>query len=309
MEGSFPAGLVEDMDEDVAHEADALAYALLFDLVGGCFEGPVDEHGAAYDVFAGDEAPEAAIEAFGTVVAHGEDASGGDDEIVALDEAGKIVGPTGGDLVAGRRGNAGEVVAIGVEGVLRVAVVFGFASVGLVLRDAVEVDDAVAQVEVVAGDADDALDEVEIRGFGVGLEEDDDVAAFDLAVEDEGRPFCWGGEGDAVDENVIADEQGLLHGGGGNLEVLEDEGHDEETDGEDGADRGERFERGLGAVLLGGLGFVWYSFHRIGQNGISTRVLVSVSLMAGGAVRIFVLVGWVGPAEAIAKSLCRSGKA
>ena len=45
----------------------------LVDLVGGGLEGPVDEHGAADDVFARDKAPEAAVEDFGAVVAHGED--------------------------------------------------------------------------------------------------------------------------------------------------------------------------------------------------------------------------------------------
>ena len=42
---------------------------------------------------------------------------------------------------------------------------------------------------------------------------------------DEGRPAGGRGEGDAVDEDVVADEQRLLHGAGGDLEVLEDEGH------------------------------------------------------------------------------------
>ena len=43
----------------------------------------------------------------------------------------------------------------------------------------------------------------------------------------------------------------LLHGGGGDLEVLEDEGQDEEADGEDGADGGEGLERGFFAGLCG----------------------------------------------------------
>ena len=74
-----------------------------------------------------------------------------------------------------------------------------------------------------------------------------------LAVVDEGRPERGRREGDAVDQDVVADEQGVLHGGGGDFEVLEDEGHDEEADGEDGADGGEGFECGL--VVFGpGLG-------------------------------------------------------
>jgi hypothetical protein len=121
-------------------------------------------------------------------------------------------------------------------------------------------------MDFVAGKSDGSLDEEEI-GLA-GFEEDDDVAAVDVAIEDEGRPFCGRGESDAIDQNVVADEEGLDHRGGGNLEVLEDEGHDEETDGEDGADGGEGFERGLGLILLlGGLQIVRFGRYGVGQDG------------------------------------------
>src|ERR1700758_3764102 len=99
MEGALPACFVEDVEEDVAHEADALADALLVDLVGGGFEGPVDEHGTAYDVFAGDEPPETAVQAFGAVVAHGEDLAGRHDEVAVDDVGGEFVGPACSDLI------------------------------------------------------------------------------------------------------------------------------------------------------------------------------------------------------------------
>src|SRR5271170_5982755 len=232
MEGALPACLVEDVDEDVGHEADALADALLVDLVGGGFKGPVDEHGTAHDVLARDEAPETAVEAFGAVVAHGEDLAGWDDQVAVYDVGGKLVGPACGDLIVGTGGDGGKVVAIGVEGVLGIVVGGGHAGVGLVLCDTVDVDDAVAEMNAVAGNADGAFDEEEVRL--AGFEEDDDVAAADVAIEGEGCPFCGRGEGDAIHQDVVADEQRLHHGGGGNLEVLEDEGHDKETDGEDG---------------------------------------------------------------------------
>ena len=163
---------------------------------------------------------------------------------------GSSFGPGGGYVVTGAGGYGGEVVAVGLEGVLGVVVVDGLAGVGLVLGYAVEVDDAVAEVDVVAGNADGALDEEEVWGLGVGFQEDDDVAAADFTVVDEWRPFCGWSEGDAVDEDVVADEEGLDHRGGGDLEVLEDEGHDEEAYGEDGADGGEGFERGFVLLLL-----------------------------------------------------------
>ena len=85
----------------------------------------------------------------------------------------------------------------------------------------------------------------------MGLEEDDDVAAADVAVVDEGRPVRWRRERDAIDQDVVADQQRLLHGGGGDLKVLKDEGHDEETEGEDKAYGGERLKRGLAVLHLG----------------------------------------------------------
>ena len=62
----------------------------LFDLVAGGDEGPVDEERAAHDVFAGDEAPVAAVEADRAVVAHGEVVAGGHDKVFALDVLGQF---------------------------------------------------------------------------------------------------------------------------------------------------------------------------------------------------------------------------
>jgi hypothetical protein len=281
MEGALPACLVEDVDENVAHEAEAIADALLVDLVGGGLERPVDEEGSAYDVFARDEAPVAAIEAFGAVVAHGEDLAGRDDEIAVLNVAGEFVSPAGGDVAIVVGGDGGKVVAVGIEGVLGIVVVDGHTSVGLVLCDAVEVNDAVAEMNSVAGDADGALDEEEIRL--AGLEKNDDIAALDIAIEGEGRPLGGRGEGDAVDEDVVADEESLDHRGRGDLEVLEDEGHDEETDGEDGADGGERLEWSFGLFLLNDVGGGGFGCDGFGQDSLHRYIYQCIADGGGAA--------------------------
>jgi hypothetical protein len=77
-------------------------------------------------------------------------------------------GPGGGYGLAGGGGDAGEVVT---EGVVYVAV--GLGGLWLVLSDAVEVDDAIAEMEVVARKADGALDQDEV--FWGWLQEDDDM--------------------------------------------------------------------------------------------------------------------------------------
>ena len=94
---------------------------------------------------------------------------------------------------------------------LVVAVVGGLAGLGFILGDAVQVDDAVAEVDAVAGNADGALDQEEVRAFRVGLEENNDVATVNGAVVEKRCPEGAGGEGDAVDYDVIADEERLLH--------------------------------------------------------------------------------------------------
>ncbi len=94
------------------------------------------------------------------------------------------------------------------------AVFSGFGGLRLVLRLSVEVDSAAPEMNVVAWDTDDALDEKDVVAIrlGYGLEEDDDVAAPDIAVMLKKGPFCRGRQRHAVDEDMVADEQRLFHG-------------------------------------------------------------------------------------------------
>jgi hypothetical protein len=58
-------------------------------------------------------------------------------------------------------------------------------------------------------------------------------------------------ERDAIDQNVIADEQRLLHRGRRDGEILENEGESEEPEHEDAADGCEGFQWRFFTVLMG----------------------------------------------------------
>ena len=237
------------------HEGDPVAQAGLVDLIGGSLEGPVDEHGPADDILTRDKSPEPTVERLGAIVAHREDSARRDNQIAIVDMTGQIHGPQRGVVVAGGLLDAGqvrgEIVAVRGIGIFGVAIVSGHRGVGLVLGDSVQVHDAVLKVDAVAREPDAALHQVEVGGFGVRLQKDDDIAAARLAVADEGRPLRGGRERDAVDQHVVADQQRLLHRRRRDLEVLENKGHDEEADRQDGADRGERLECSLVVLVFG----------------------------------------------------------
>ena len=59
----------------------------------------------------------------------------------------------------------------------------------------------------------------------------------------------WG-ESDAVNEQMIANQQRFLHGARGNDEILRQEGEDVQADHEDGADASQSLEGSLVDTLL-----------------------------------------------------------
>ena len=107
------------------------------------------------------------------------------------------------------------------------------------LRLSHSIDDhnSVAQVEVVAGNGDEALDQKEIRV--TGLEKNDDVAAPGLAIAHQRHPFRGRRKRDAIHDQVIADEQGLFHRARGNDEVLRQKSEDIKAHHQHGADAGD----------------------------------------------------------------------
>ena len=58
-------------------------------------------------------------------------------------------------------------------------------------------------------------------------------------------PLRGRGEGHAVDEDVVADKEGVLHGARRDDVVLKDKGHQEQADRENGTNGGDGLERSL----------------------------------------------------------------
>ena len=74
------------------------------------------------------------------------------------------------------------------------------------------------------------------------------TAAFEKHLAEQGKQHLRGSASTGpanCDQTDAQNEQRLDHRGGGDLKVLKDEGHDEETDDEDTADGGERLEERL----------------------------------------------------------------
>src|SRR5882757_10342225 len=187
LKGAAPAGEVDERVYFACMLAALVGEGLLGEgggIVGVVLlEGEVDEHGFADNRFPRDETPVAAVFAVVAVVAHDEVVAEGDDEFAVVDERAHAYPPAGVDLGIGAL-EAGEVVA---EVVGRAGAVDG---VGLGEGVAVDEDAAAVQAEMVAGKADDALDEMQ-RGVD-GVVKDDDVAAMNGGGGEESGGFRVG---------------------------------------------------------------------------------------------------------------------
>src|SRR5882762_9012486 len=88
----------------------------------------------------------------------------------------------------------------------------------------VAVDHSIAQVDAIAGQANDALYHIEARRHGGEKHHDIVMANFTIGKQ-RAHPPRSRRELDAIHKYVIADEQGVLHRAGWNLKSLQDEGN------------------------------------------------------------------------------------
>ena len=116
--------------------------------------------------------------------------------------------------------------------------------IGLVQSLAVAIDDPVAQMNVIAGNPDNAFYDIQARCFR--RQEHHDVAKVDVAVgKQRANPVALGSKLNAIDEDMVTDQQRVLHGTGGDFERLYHECDDEQACDQDGTERGQKLDGGL----------------------------------------------------------------
>src|SRR5579859_3752355 len=198
----------------------------------GRINGHKDEPGRGDDVLARHKTPVAAVIRIAAIVAHDEIIVWRHDEFAIDHVLVEIRGPFGREslekaIASGRKILDGAAHGVGIAKDVR-----------LVQALPVDVDNAFANVDSVAGNADDALDQVlrvSERRF-----EDDDLLTFRIAPQ---RNVQFGvrnakSVAERADDHVVADEHGVFHGAAGNQAALrhgalDDEKREKEPDPRD----------------------------------------------------------------------------
>ena len=234
------------LGKEMLGQIDEVAGGEIDQILRGGIVRPIDQERLALDVFRWNEAPVAAVSGIIAVIAHGEVMAGRHHHFSVHYV---ILQHIRGFRRERKVGGCGwEIVTIRVD-VVRLVNLVRF-----VEFPAVQEHLLVDEVDAVAGDADNAL---HIILFDVeGIAEDDDVATTDglireKPVEDRSARRI----GHAVDDDVITDEQIVLHGGCRNHLRLRNHAGGENQDDEVKHPLGEAVRHGAGRrpAFLAGL--------------------------------------------------------
>ena len=124
-------------------------------------------------------------------------------------------------------------------------------NVGFVQRYAVAIHDSVAQMNPVAGHADDPLHHIHASRCRVRMQEDHDLAALRVAIgKQRPHPRSLGRKLDAVHEHMVADQQRVLHRTRRNLERLHHKRDDEQSGDQHRRQRRQKLDRGFLRLLV-----------------------------------------------------------
>src|ERR1019366_416946 len=276
LEGSRPAGFVKEVNDDVGQKSQPVTRAAHLVLVRRSDERPVHEHRAADHVLPRNEAPITAVVAHVAVVTHGKVTIWRHDDVSALQMRRQFLRPFFvSHPVHVRRWHRREIVTV--------RVVISEFVLGVLLLEllAIAVDDAIAQVDAISRHAHDPFHHE--QALFLRRQEHNNVVAADIAIrEQRPHPKCRLGELLPVHEYVVADEQRVLHGTGGNLKRLEHERDDEQSGDQHSRQGSQKFHRRFARFFFHCHFFffffrhVWYPFQKISSHRTSSPHLPTV---------------------------------
>jgi len=199
-EHAAPARARGEVQERLADAAKGAEKAAVGVVAGGGLHGPVNDHGAAHDGVAVNEAPVAAVEAAVAIVTHDEVVVFGDDEFAIVHALQNRFRPFGADTDLHEIWFGGrEIIAKGVAAGRVVD------DIGLREQRAVDIHVLIDDAETFAGKADDTFDIVEM--VVEGKFEDYDVAAMDGTIGEKFLIPCPAAfENEFIDQHVITDQ-------------------------------------------------------------------------------------------------------
>ena len=192
---------------------------------------PIDQQGAPNDIFPRHEAPIAAVEALIAIVAQHEIVALRNNQFAVLDQFSHLQPPP---PLQPRDGivSAGKLVP---KYVMRQRAV---TNVRFRQRSAVHVHSPVDQAYAISRHSHHALHEV-FAGMN-RIVENDDISAVDRAVGQDMIQKSTAAIAQLIHQQIIPDQQGVLHGLGGNLKSLDDKRDNKHRDDHSGQQRLQR---------------------------------------------------------------------
>src|SRR3569833_3039238 len=234
VERALPARVSKEVQRHMRNPGDIVANAGLLKFTFSGLERPVIEERPAHDILARDKAPISRVEAVVAIVAHHKELPGWNDEITIYNVTWKFISPcvrsAGVRVAVSYRRNGRKFIKERGEVCLCCRL-----RVRIRMLLAVDVDDSIVKMKMIARNSDLPLHQEQNRRFAVCVDrprfdEDHDVATFRFAIVNEWHPLAWRCQRDAINNEMVADKKRLLHRAGRDHKVLCKKGENEKAD-------------------------------------------------------------------------------
>src|SRR2546423_5694283 len=235
VEHSPPAGLGWKVNNYMDNEFGAFPQRGALVLVFRSFERPISEKWPANNIFLWNEAPIAAIKADLPVISHAKVIAFGNDQVITLNMILHNEGPIESHIRPGQlRIYRRKLITI------RIVQMSQQLHIWLIERHAITVNNAIAQMNAVARNADNAF--YHMKSLGLRGEKYHDVAVLNFSIRKQRAYIAGLTRGrEPVYKDMIADQQGVFHRAGRNLESLHYKRNNEESRNQDRGNAGNGF--------------------------------------------------------------------